>query len=122
MLLMKLPIQVGDSIWVCQVVVHGLACKAMGSRTIRLFPADCRIDRHMGHMDALWHRFPGHALGQARLAVLRCGKRTAARIAFQRGAGIGEHDRAFVPVPALEWKHCLGRLLADEECTERRVR
>ena len=68
--------------------------------TIRLFPADRRIDRHMDHMDALRHQFPGHALGQARLAVGGCGKRATARITFQGSAGVGKHDRAFVPIPA----------------------
>jgi len=99
---MQLPVELGDAIRVRQVVVHRLAGQAMGSRAIRLFPADRRINRHVGHVNTLRHQLPRHALRQARLAVRRRGKRATARIALQCGAGVGENYRALVAVLAVE--------------------
>ena len=52
MLVVQLQVHGGDVIRVGHVVIDRRAGHAMGARAIRLGPANCRVDRHVDHVNA----------------------------------------------------------------------
>src|SRR5262244_76482 len=68
---LPMEVQVGlrNVCWIRHVIVHRGASQTMPPGAILLGPPNRRINRHVCHMDALWHEFSRHTLRQARLPV-----------------------------------------------------
>ena len=117
MLPVQVQVGVRDTVGVRHVVVLRRARHAVRPGTVGLRPADGRVDRHVGHVNALWHQFPRHALGETGLRLARHGEGPAPRIALERGAGVGEKDRAAMAVRGgrFEGEHARRGLLRDQE-------
>ena len=91
-------------------------------RAVFLRPADRRVDRNVGDVDALRHQLPCHALCESRLGLTRHCEGAAQREAFQRRAGVREDDRAFRAVGVgFVLAHQPRGLLTHQERAERRV-
>src|SRR6516225_5879347 len=60
-LAVQLKTDVRDTIGVGEVVVDARSCKTMRPCAIGLRPADRRVDRYIGDMDALGHQLARHA-------------------------------------------------------------